>query len=75
MATSPIPPEQQPHLFDRYWRAEAGGKVGTGLGLFIAKGLVDAHGGRMWVERQPGRGATFYFTVPLAAAVEAHAVH
>jgi signal transduction histidine kinase len=59
-----IDPEHLPHVFDRFWKHEAGGKKGTGLGLFIAKGIVEAHGGRIWVESEPGQGATFRFTLP-----------
>jgi signal transduction histidine kinase len=54
-------------VFERFWMATPG-KKGTGLGLFIAKGIVDAHGGRIWVESQPGRGATFFVALPHAPA-------
>ncbi len=60
-----IAPAHLPHVFDRFWKAETGGKKGTGLGLYIAKGIVEAHGGRIWVESQLGHGATFHFTLPL----------
>jgi signal transduction histidine kinase len=55
-----------PHLFDRFWK---GHPSGTGLGLFIAKCLVEAQGGRIWVESKLGHGTTFYFTLPHPAAV------
>jgi signal transduction histidine kinase len=61
-----IPPEHLPHVFDRYWQAKSTAKLGTGLGLSIAKGIVEAHGGKIFVESEPGRGASFIFTLPVA---------
>jgi chemotaxis family two-component system sensor kinase Cph1 len=61
-----IPSEQLPHIFDRYWQARRTAHQGTGLGLYIAKGIVEAHGGRIWAESVPGAGARFYFTLPAA---------
>ena len=58
-----IPAEQKPHVFDRYWHQKKGNRRGTGLGLFIAKGIVEAHGGRIWIE-SAGRGTTVSFTLP-----------
>jgi signal transduction histidine kinase len=60
-----IASEHLPHVFDRFWKHETAGKKGTGLGLFITKGIIDGHGGRIWVESEPGHGATFYFTLPI----------
>jgi signal transduction histidine kinase len=59
-----IPRENLSNVFDRYWKRETSGTKGTGLGLFIAKGIVDAHGGRIWAENVPGHGAAFSFTLP-----------
>jgi len=54
----------QAHLFDKYWQARATDRRGVGLGLAISKGIVEAHGGRLWVESEPGIGSRFYFVVP-----------
>jgi PAS domain S-box-containing protein len=62
-----IPPEEIPHIFGRFWQSSRQDKRGVGLGLAIAKGLVEGHGGRIWVESTVGEGARFYFTIPTPA--------
>jgi len=62
-----IDPEHLPHLFERFWQARRGDRQGLGLGLSIAKAIVDAHGGRIWAESTPGAGSTFSFTLPIDA--------
>ncbi|HET7612852.1 MAG TPA: GAF domain-containing sensor histidine kinase [Gemmatimonadaceae bacterium] len=59
-----IPPEQVTHLFEQFWQARKNDKRGVGLGLTIAKGIVEAHGGRIWVNSAPGEGSTFAFAIP-----------
>jgi signal transduction histidine kinase len=60
-----IEKEHLQHIFDRYWTKGAE-KRGTGLGLFISKGIVEAHKGSIWAQSSSGAGSTFYFTLPVA---------
>lgn len=58
-----IPEPELPHVFELFWKSPR--HRGTGLGLFIARGIVEAHGGRMGVQSEEQRGSTFWFTLPL----------
>lgn len=65
-----IPLEEREKIFQRFYRLNRNHRIdmpGSGLGLAICRGIVEAHGGRIWVEDQPGGGSVFYFTLPLAA--------
>jgi len=70
-----VSPEDMPRLFERFYKADrARRSQGTGLGLAIAKHIVQAHGGTIWAEPNPGGGTSFMFTLPLAGPsdVESH---
>ena len=58
-----IPPEQLTKIFGEFWQANPADRRGIGLGLAISKGIVEAHGGRIWVESRVGEGTTFHFTL------------
>lgn len=60
-----IDPGQLRHIFERYWHSRSTAGGGSGLGLFLAKGIIQAHGGQLWAESKVGAGSTFYFTLPL----------
>ena len=65
-----IPRTAQPRVFERFYKVDRarvrGG--GTGLGLAISRHVIEAHGGRIWVESDEGRGSTFSFAIPIPAA-------
>jgi PAS domain S-box-containing protein len=61
-----IPENDLPNVFDRFWQADRASRTGAGLGLSICRGIVQAHGGRIWVASKANRGTTFYFTIPTA---------
>ncbi|HUX88668.1 MAG TPA: ATP-binding protein, partial [Chloroflexota bacterium] len=64
-----IPAQVLPHLFESFYRGTERGPrpIGTGLGLSVAKGLVEAHGGHIEAESQPGQGARFSFSLPMSS--------
>lgn len=61
---SGIADEDLPYVFDRFWQRHASTRGSAGLGLTIARGIAEAHGGRIWVESRPGEGSTFHVTIP-----------
>jgi PAS domain S-box-containing protein len=70
-----IPEEELPRVFDRFWQSKRTNRSGAGLGLTIARGIVRAHAGRIWIESKQGEGTTVHFTLPratLARRAEAH---
>jgi signal transduction histidine kinase len=60
-----IAPEHIEHVFDRFWQAKRASRGSAGLGLAIAKRIVEAHGGRIWAESSEGHGSRFRFTLPI----------
>ena len=66
-----IAADDLPHVFERLWQASKTGQHGAGLGLPIVKGIVEAHGGRVWVESRLGEGSIFFFTIPTVHTAEA----
>jgi two-component system sensor histidine kinase/response regulator len=63
-----IASEDLPMVFDAYWSGASNRRVGTGLGLYITKRIVEAHDGRIWIESEMGKGTTVHFTLPIAPA-------
>jgi signal transduction histidine kinase len=64
-----IPPSELVNIFDRFYRVDSSLRrttAGAGLGLFLSRAIVDAHGGRIWANSEPGRGTTVFFTLPVA---------
>src|SRR5262249_35848506 len=62
-----IAPADVPHIFEPYWSGRGGRKKGTGLGLFITRAIIEAHGGTIAVDSQPGAGTSFVVTLPIAS--------
>jgi signal transduction histidine kinase len=68
-----IPSSELANIFDRYYRVDSSLRrttAGAGLGLFLCRAIVEAHGGRIWATSEPGRGTTIFFTVPVEEAMQ-----
>jgi len=63
-----VAPAEVERVFDKFYRVREGEGGGVGLGLPICRGIVGAHGGRIWVADRPGGGASFHFTLPTVAS-------
>ena len=68
-----IPRQHLGNIFNPYWQAKRTARLGAGLGLPIAKGIVESHGGKIWVDSEPGVGTRFYFTLPAETNVRREA--
>jgi len=64
-----IPVDKAPLIFERFYQIKKPGSMGVGLGLYIAKQIIEAHGGKIWVESEPNQGAKFFFTIPVTRAL------
>ncbi|RYZ06092.1 MAG: HAMP domain-containing histidine kinase [Myxococcales bacterium] len=71
---SGIPPDQLEAIFERFWQVKQHDRRGLGLGLFIARCVLDAHGGRVWAESELGRGSRFFFTLPAEKPEVSHSL-
>jgi signal transduction histidine kinase len=67
-----IPAADLPRVFTKFFRRDHGKPTGSGLGLWISRGLVEAHGGRLLAESTEGEGSTFTFTLPTDAFEQMH---
>jgi signal transduction histidine kinase len=63
-----IHPDALPNVFKRFWKTDTDARRGLGLGLYICEKVIEAHGGRIWVESDLGKGTTFHFTLPVVRA-------
>ncbi len=59
-------------IFERFWQVDKNSRRGLGLGLYISRCIVEAHGGKIWAESTAGKGSQFFFTLPLVAATQTH---